>query len=339
MADLAFQSSLGRSWLRRRMRKTVNIVYYHWVGEHSPHYAGGCPLDRFWSDLKFLKQNFKIVSLQHLIDREEEHAGSPSLAVTFDDGFDLSHPDFLQILDENSVKATSLVVTACLDNAHLMWRNMLSVIQNNVQPSVYLEQYNKLMAEVGEPGIRDPRELMSASLDWDMSRKDEWATELWRRCGLPPVGHYLAEHRPYFTRDGVREWLRAGHSIGLHTRTHPLCSRLSWEEVEAEIVNPARELKREFGVEKLAFSYPFGDRLPVRFETDALHRGGLSCALGIRGFASRRTPPQKWERQGIEATGASWDIIGRAAVRGVLRSRSVSLMAELSQGKQRPHWY
>ena len=89
LADLAFQSSPGRSWLRRRIRKTVNIVYYHWVGAHSAHHDGGCPLDRFRNDLKFLKQNFSIVPLQHLFDPRKERPGSPPLAVTFDDGFDL----------------------------------------------------------------------------------------------------------------------------------------------------------------------------------------------------------------------------------------------------------
>jgi peptidoglycan/xylan/chitin deacetylase (PgdA/CDA1 family) len=197
---------------------------------------------------------------------------------------------------------------------------------------VSFQRYNTLMNDVGWPQVHRPEDLSSASLNWDMARKDEWATELWNRCGLPNVKHYLAENRPYLTRTGVKEWLKAGHSIGLHTRTHPMCSRLSCDGIEEEIVSPAKELKQEFGLEHVAFSYPFGDRLPAQLEAHALRRAGVSCALGIRGFSMRLESSYEWERQPAEVSGANWETIRQGVVRSVVRNRSF-----FAQARRRVH--
>lgn len=312
---------LGRYWVRRHMFQTVNIVYYHWVGGCTPHYAEfhrDCDLKRFRKDLQFLQSHFEIVPLEALVheDARSSTPEKPRMAITFDDGFDLDRNEVLEILDEFNVRLTTLVITQCLDNRHLMWRNKLSVIRARVPADVCVREYNSLMAAVGYPGISAVNQLMPASFQWEMSRKDELAGALWDRCGLQPVEEYLAEHRPYFTRAGLRKWISAGHGIGLHTATHPRCSRLTPDEVRTEIINPAHELKREFGLNQLAFSYPFGERLPRDLEEQAIREARLSCALGIRGFAGARTAPSRLERQGVESTGVNWGIMAGAALRG-----------------------
>jgi peptidoglycan/xylan/chitin deacetylase (PgdA/CDA1 family) len=321
LTNAVFGSLPGRRWIQQRTLQTVNIVYYHWVGERTAHYAEfyqGCTLERFRQDLEFFFRHFEIVPLDRLIGpdaciRPQE---TPRLAVTFDDGFDLNRREVLQLLNEFRVKATTLVITECLDNTHLMWRNKLSVIREQVATEICLREYNALMTKVGYPIVRRPEELVSASLGWEMSRKDELASELWKRCGLLPVEDYLGEHQPYFTRKGLRDWISAGHTVGLHTSTHPRCSLLNSDEITREIVEPARELKRELGVNQLAFSYPFGDRLPEEMEEKVVREAGLSCVLGIRGFAPLHTPRNRLERQGVERTGANWGVIARAAIRG-----------------------
>src|SRR5262249_3036592 len=62
---------------------------------------------------------------------------------------------------------------------------------------------------------------LSASMGWAMERKEELVDTLWKACDMPPLHEFLDEHQPYFTRDGLKRWLAAGHGVGLHTASHP----------------------------------------------------------------------------------------------------------------------
>jgi peptidoglycan/xylan/chitin deacetylase (PgdA/CDA1 family) len=135
---------------------------------------------------------------------------------------------------------------------------------------------------------------------WDMARKDELADALWDACDMPPLAEYLDEHRPYLTREQLATWLADGHSVGLHTATHPDCSRLDADGVRAEILDPARRLSVELGVAPLYFSFPFGRRCRPELEPLLERDGLLGCALGIRGFSPSGTSAMRLERASIE---------------------------------------
>jgi hypothetical protein len=154
-----------------------------------------------------------------------------------------------------------------------------------------------------EPGF-----LLRATSKWDMQKKDAWAAELWQDCGLPSVSNYLAERKPYFDWDGLRRWVAAGHSVGLHTHTHPYCSNLRPEDIEAEILGPARMLEDKLGVKDLSLSYPFGDRLPATIEATLDRDGVFRSFLGIKGFVRSGTPRVALERTGIESANIDWAI-------------------------------
>ena len=278
-------------------------------------------MERFRRDLEALRKVFEIVPLTKVVEFNlGMHAPQiPYLAVTFDDGFNLCRKEVLQILDQLKIKATTFVITSCLDNRNLMWRNKLSVIRAAVDEEVYLTKYNELMTKLDYLQITRGDQLMAATENWDMSRKDEWADELWKRCGLPPLENYLDEHRPYFTWEGLSDWIACGHSVGFHTHTHPFCSRLRPEDMEREIFKPAIQLKERLGLAPLPFSYPFGDRFRPEREEEIFRMNLFSCAFGIGGFAKRKTPGYRLEREEIEATGAGWSVVGRPVVRFLRR--------------------
>ena len=54
----------------------------------------------------------------------------------------------------------------------------------------------------------------------------------------------------------------AGHAIGCHTHTHPDLTRLSPEELEAEVIGSKQRLEQALGQRVTAFSYPDGARSP-----------------------------------------------------------------------------
>ena len=302
-------SGLFRPRLRRFAAGRVNVAFYHYTGDITPYYAAfyeNCTLQRFRRDLAALRSDFEIVPLAKVIEfnLRKDAPEAPYLAITFDDGFNLCRKEVLEILDEFKIKVTSFLTTSCLDNRDLMWRNKLSVIQSSVEESILVAKYNQLMARVARPAIAKASQLMAATVDWDMSRKGEWADELWKGCGLPPLREFLDEHRPYFTSQDLSGWIAAGHSIGFHTHTHPFCSRLRPEDIETEILQPALRLKERFGVASLPFSYPFGDRLQPEDEKELFRKGVFNAAFGVRGSVKKNTPAHRLERTNVEGLGA-----------------------------------
>ncbi len=320
LAGSICRSPLLHPVARRMFRHHTNVVYYHIIGERQPYYRSGFDgpyaLDRFSRDLANLKRVFTFTTLEKICEHNQNGVASdePLMALTFDDGFRQSGPEFMQVLDYHDVKATQFLIMSCVDNRNLMWRNKIFAIEGAVPESTYVARYNELAGRAGFPSIRSGAELRPASLAWSMSRKDEWADELWRACNMPPLAEFLEEHRPYLSWAEIEGWLGAGHSVGLHTLTHPYCSRLDDDEIEQEIVRPAADLRKRFNLNYLPFSYPFGDRMSAAKEQALLDRGVFDSAFGIRGFSRRGTARHRLERAGIEEWGIGWSVFGRPMI-------------------------
>jgi peptidoglycan/xylan/chitin deacetylase (PgdA/CDA1 family) len=293
------------SWTRRGLRQGINVVYTHYVGDAVPYYADfyvGSTLARFDRDLSVLKKHFEFVSLADVVC-ENGMRGVPSrplLALTFDDGFDALRNGVMEVLHHHRLRATSFVITGMVGNENLMWRNKLAAIRALREERLYVRHYNNLMTKVGLSGISRGDELLPASRGWTMERKEELVDALWKACDMPALDEFLDEHRPYFTWDGLEQWLAAGHDVGLHTATHPCCSHLGTEEIRAEIEEPATLLKARLGLRFLPFSYPFGLRLSRAAERQLYDDGVFDCAFGIEGFVPRGTPGYRLERASIE---------------------------------------
>jgi peptidoglycan/xylan/chitin deacetylase (PgdA/CDA1 family) len=297
---LAISGPFARRTLRGLGRRT-KIVYAHHVGPPAPHVAAFGPAfgpEELDAQLTTLARHFQFAPLATVL--EQTAATSSLVAVTFDDGFDLIASGAKEVLDAHGAKATTFVLTAMLDNRGLMWRNKLSAIRALRSADTYVPAYNRVTAQVGAPPIREASELLGAAMRWDMARKDQLADAVWDACDMPPLAEYLDEHRPYLTREQLATWVADGHSVGLHTATHPDCSRLDADGVRAEILEPARRLRAELGVAQLHLSFPFGRRCRPELQPLLERDGLLGCALGIRGFSPSGTSPMRLERASIE---------------------------------------
>ena len=102
------------------------------------------------------------------------------------------------------------------------------------------------------------------------------------------------------TWDEAQALLGLGFSIGAHTVTHPVLSRLEPREAWAEIEGSKVAIERNLGIRVRSFAYPNGgvddyDRTTV----DALERAGFTCAVTTRrGLNTPRTPRLELRRGG-----------------------------------------
>lgn len=323
---------LLRQFAGRCLRRSVNVVYYHYVGQPAPHYAPfftGCTAERFQEEIKDLSRIFDFVPLSEALSEAAAQSlrRRPLMAVTFDDGLDLRPTGAMEVLDRFRIKATSFVMTAGIGNQMLMWRYMLAFIQGCVPDGVWRAQYIEMAATQRLSPLAANQSLLDASYGWDMQRKDEWAAELWTRCGLRPLTEYLSETKPYFDWAGLEGWLGAGHSVGFHTNTHPFCSRLAASDIEDELIRPAAQLKQRMGLKELYFSYPFGCRFAAKFEEELLDKGIFQALFGISGFSPGERSKAHLDRLSIESS----------SVRKRLLSESVR-MVRRAPWMPEPYW-
>jgi peptidoglycan/xylan/chitin deacetylase (PgdA/CDA1 family) len=313
-AILAVSRPLDR-WTLRVLRGRTKIVYAHHVGPPTPYLAAlGPTLTPTQLDdvLETLGRHFEFAPLADVLAANRAGVGSSlRLAVTFDDGFDMIASGALDVINAHGVKATTFVLPAMLGNRGLMWRNKLSAILSLRGEARAVSAYNALMVRTRSAPVGTASELLGAAMGWDMARKDELTDELWAACDMPSLSEFLDEHRPYFTARGLARWLAAGHAVGLHSDTHPDCSRLDAAGVRAELLDPARRMCAELDCRSLALSYPFGRRCRPAQERMLAASGLFDCALGIRGFSPHGTDPLQLERASIESD-ARFSVYGKA---------------------------
>lgn len=291
-----------RARTRAAFAERVNVVYYHYVGGPVPYYEdfySGMTVDRLDRDLARLSEWFDFAPLADVISGTARGSARPVVAVTFDDGFDLIRGGALDVLERHGVSATTFVITACVGNGDLMWRNKLSAIRA-LRGDAWRAAYDELAARYPIEPLGEGASLLAASARWPVELEDELAGALWRACEMPPLDAFLTEHRPYLDWDDLRAWIARGHGVGHHTRTHPRCARLDDEGVQKEIVDPAGVLRDGLGLDWLPFSYPFGSRVDVGVERELHAQGVFDCALGIEGFAPIGTPAYRLERASAE---------------------------------------
>ena len=260
-------------------------------------YYEHCSVRRFEADLRLMKKHFDFVPLStvlenHVFGREVYR---PQIALTFDDAFDMFRNGVIDLLDHHGIKATAFLITACIDNKDLMWVNKLNAIAS-LRSNSCDAQYDVLRQKAGLLPAGDKGFRNAAIESWPMSRKEELVNDLWEMCDMPTLNEFLDEYQPYLRWKDIDEWLSRGHSIGLHTHTHPLCERINETLAEQEIKVPARLLKKKFDLPFLALAYPFGSRLASELEKKLFDEGDFDFALGIKGFCSRETEPYRIER-------------------------------------------
>jgi peptidoglycan/xylan/chitin deacetylase (PgdA/CDA1 family) len=310
---------------RSVLRGTINIVYYHLpIDDPPPHYLDdycGCTLDRFVSDLQLLSGYFQFASLEKLLASDQhlsDGQGDPWLAVTFDDGLDLISTGVADVLEHFGVSATSFVNTSVLDNANLLWCHKLSAIRAMRPDERIRDRFNEQASVNGFNPIATANDLVREALNWPMKRKEDLVNDLWTACDMPPVSEYLDQYSPYFSRDGLKEWMDRSHSVGFHTHTHVDCSRLPKELLETEIIGPSRTLCDEVGLHSVPLAYPFGKRLSREAELEVFETDTIDSIFGIDGFCRWRTDPSRLERAPVEA-GPHFQVFAKPLIRAAVR--------------------
>ncbi|MGA0557725.1 polysaccharide deacetylase family protein [Larkinella sp. VNQ87] len=277
------------------------IIYYHGLYSSFPELSFSDPAftrQDFARQVELLSRRYELITLNEALERSNEKNGlKQTLCVTTDDGL-ADNLVFAEILDRCNGKLTLFLNNNFIDNQDMMWRNKIRYVEHHTDSY----RQNRLIGQLAETYQlwvpKSSLSLLNWSRTWPMALKDHLADRLWEEAGLGTVREFLERRKLYLNWTEIKELTRQGHAIGGHTRSHPDCSLLSWEELKAETVDAVGELRQRSGEPVHFLAYPFGIR--PRSAWDRRLRAENSGLKRTMGIAPSLQSPTLEEREDME---------------------------------------
>ncbi|MFY0631403.1 MAG: polysaccharide deacetylase family protein [Flavobacteriaceae bacterium] len=285
---------------------SLRIVYYHIISDSNPeHYFSNKALSikNFRNHIRFFKQNYDIITLDealHLSSHNETLKNK--LVITFDDGFKENYSIIAPILDEEKISATFFIISSCIDNADLMWRNKILLFEKYKKGNIA-----KIIDDISRDfKLKKPtkkQDILQWSFEaWPMDIKEKIVNKLWHEIMPYQLEEYLQETNPYCSAKEIKELSDAGFGIGSHSHTHPIFSRLNYKDFSYEISKSTDILTSIIEKEISSFSYPFGVRSNAELENQfCIESSKKWTFLGTKNRLNNYVNNyDRWERDNIE---------------------------------------
>lgn len=236
----------------------VSVLMYHRVHSEGDPLGLTVKPDSFDRQLRLLKDRYPVVSLDQAV--EELGAGTLNrhvFVITFDDGYRDNFLHAYPILSRHGIPATIFVTCEPLDHGHFGWSRFDEVILRSTAPEIDLSAHG-----LGIIGLAGPeaRKAALVHLHRELKKLDDGG----RRSVMAAVESTLggddgAGDRIMLSWDEVRIMVSGGLvSIGSHTLTHPILTRIPPEQASVEIKESKRRIERETGARIDHFAYPNG---------------------------------------------------------------------------------
>jgi peptidoglycan/xylan/chitin deacetylase (PgdA/CDA1 family) len=181
----------------------------------------------------------------------------PPIIVTFDDGYRDYYEVAYPILRELKIPAANFISTHYADTGDLFWWDVVDLaVAASIRSSVILPWANQraikldhrsrqfVRAEVRRRIKSRPDAEREATLTSVLDALDVRRSDL--RC-----------ERQVMTWDEIRS-VREGTSIGAHSHTHPLLTRIDDAQLDFEVRHSRDRIVQELGTPPTLFAYPSG---------------------------------------------------------------------------------
>jgi peptidoglycan/xylan/chitin deacetylase (PgdA/CDA1 family) len=282
-----------------KINRSYRIVYYHIISDdkYDYYFNNSITVNEFEDQIKYFKRNFIVISVEEAILKYQNGESLDGyLSITTDDGFAGNYNITAPILLENKMTSTMFITTKFIDNNDLMWRNKLIYIQNNVPQALIKKTLQNISSKYYLDGHSSYSDLMIWSYkSWKMYEKDSICNELWDELIPISLKEWLAMNKPYLSTSQILELANNGFSYGGHTRSHPICNRLTYSELIDEVMGSCLDLNGILGSKVKTISYPFNIRPDFNIEKKMSDQLNIIGYLGGKSKLSNHNP-LSWDR-------------------------------------------
>jgi peptidoglycan/xylan/chitin deacetylase (PgdA/CDA1 family) len=221
--------------------------------------------DGLRAHLQYLRRRFDVIGLESLVSGKatgRRASRRPRIALTFDDGYRDAYTDALPVLQAEGLPATVFLVTEYIGTGRRFWWDQLDQgLAHARATSVHLA--GRQYAIDSAAARRVLRERVSALVS-GLSRADAERAVRQVLRQLQPVDTSNGAHRnALLDWNEVRQLQSAGISLGSHTGTHPILSRIHLAEAEHELRSSRQTLEQQLGVSIETLAYPHGQAVDM----------------------------------------------------------------------------
>lgn len=236
----------------------------------------------FQEQIKYLASHYNVIPVTDVIRAAQsgnsEILPSRAVLVTFDDAYCDFEEHAWPVLKQYDIPSTLFVPTAYPDQPQrtFWWDDLYHALQNTVKKDNLQTPIGYL--SLSKPSLNQTYKILKNYIK-TLSRSEavSYTKQLYDELGLQATSNNILGW------DSLRKLANDGVTLGAHTRTHPLMSRVSLEEAREEAVGSLKDLEREIGSVLPIFAYPSGE-----FNDDVvtmLKREGFELAFAtLRGI-------------------------------------------------------
>ena len=266
---VSFRSGLSSVIARRQ--GCGRILMYHGVLQQGAQALG--------QQLRYLARHFKVVSLDSMLDRITngslplEH----EIVLTFDDGLRNNLTVVYPILRELQLPATMFVCPALVESGEWLWNHEMRCRLQALAIPELADVRMKLLA---------PGTTIAAIIEWMKTlllqqRRTAEAIIRQATTGFQPT-EAQREAFDIMNWNELRSLDRDLITVGSHTLSHPILTKLSGQEIETEILESRRCLEQRLERKVDLFCYPNGayDRRAYQL-VQKTYRAAVTTETGV----------------------------------------------------------
>ena len=248
--------------IHRRRGSVLRVLTYHRVADPKdsdmldPSLISATPAI-FEQQMRYLAKHYQVVSIEEALAAVENGTCIPDRAVliTFDDAYS----DFAEyawpILRRYRLPATLFVPTAYPDQPdRCFWGDRLHrAFSHTSQTELSLTTIGSLPFGTSQERRQSLKRLQSYLKSMPHTEAMALVDDVCSRLD----GNRIVQ-KSVLSWEELRRFARERITLGAHTRTHPIMTQLSPEQVREEIVGSQSDLRHEIGHVLPVFCYPSG---------------------------------------------------------------------------------
>lgn len=278
------------SFFNKYTANTATVFMLHGVNTLGD--EGGCemPSERLAGFCSYLKkENYSVISLAEYIEAIRKNQSIYKTVVfTVDDGYRNFYHTYYPIFREFDFPATIFLTTDFIENRTFLWWDKLEyALKKTSNKSIDLVEQGlgHLSLDQRDDRVAALQRIVSHCKSIPDQKRRTLIDELIARLGVDISDGPRGQYEPLRWHE-IEEMSKHKIDFYPHTKTHPILSRLSYDQKLSEVGDSKRFLENKLNRPLNIFSYPNGKLEDIDPDTiKALRETGFTVAVtSIPGF-------------------------------------------------------